>query len=142
MTISESMVEWLRGYEGGFELTDEISTDRLEEAEPEAFGVFKAPGGGYTEFVDGSRDVAAYYLFLARQPSQTEGLRLDAHEWLEGLERWIRAKNMRRELPDLGECRTCFNVRVTNSYAPENQTDAGITYQLGMEIDYFEGVTA
>lgn len=141
MTVSESVVEWLRGYEGGFELTDTIGTDQLE-AEPEAYGVFKTPGGTVTEFIDGSRDVSVNYLFLARQPSQTDGLRKDAHEWLEGLEGWIRAKNMRRELPALDEGRACFNVRVTNSYAAEVQTDAEITYQLGMEINYFEGVTA
>lgn len=137
MTISEAVVKWLRGYEGGFELTDAISTDLLE-AEAEAYGVFKSPGGAVNEFVDGSRDVTVNYLFLARQPSQTNGLRTDAHEWLEGLEQWIRAQNMRGKLPDLGTGRTCFGVNVANSYAAEEQTDAEITYQLTLAINYFE----
>lgn len=137
MTISEAVTEWLRGYDGGFELTDAISTDQLE-AEPEAYGVFKMPGGAVTEFVDGSRDVTVNYLFLARQPSQTDGLRKDAHEWLEGLEKWIRTQNMRRKLPELDGGRTCFDVSVANSYAAEEQTDAEITYQLTLSINYFE----
>lgn len=137
MTISEAVTEWLRGYDGGFELTDMIGTDQLE-AEPEAYGVFKSPGGIITEFVDGSRDVTVNYLFLARQPSQTDGLRKDAHEWLEGLEGWIRTQNMRRKLPELDGGRTCFAVSVANSYAAEEQTDAEITYQLTLAINYFE----
>lgn len=137
MTISGAVVEWLRGYDGGFELTDAISTDQLE-AEPEAYGVFKTPGGAVTEFVDGSRDVTVNYLFLARQPSQTDGLRKDAHEWLEGLERWIRAQSMRRKLPALGNGRSCISVRVASSYAAEEQTDAEIVYQLTLAINFYE----
>ncbi len=141
MTISGAVVEWLRGYNGGFELTDAISTDQLE-AEPESYGVFKTPGGAVTEFVDGSRDVTVNYLFLARQPSQTDGLRKDAHEWLEGLERWILMQNIRRKLPALGNRRECYGVSVANSYAAEEQNDAEITYQLTLAINYFEEAMA
>lgn len=137
MTVSAAITEWLKGYEGGFELTDAISTDLLE-GEPEAYGVFKAPGGNIKEFVDGSRDVTVNYLFLARQPSQTDGLRQGAHEWLEGLEGWIRAQSVRRNLPDVGAGRTCFGVSVASSYAAEEQSDSEITYQLMLAINYFE----
>lgn len=137
MTVCEAVVEWLKGYGGGFELTDIIGTDQLE-AEPVAYGVFKMPGGSTEEFVDGSRDVTVNYLFLARQPSQNDGLRKDAHEWLEGLERWIRAQSMRRKLPELDQGRHCTGVSVANSYAAEEQTDAEITYQLTLAINYYE----
>ena len=137
MTVSAAVIDWLKNYEGGFELTDDISTDQLE-AEPEAYGVFKMPGGAATEFVDGSRDVTVNYLFLARQPSQTDGMRKDAHEWLEGLERWIRTQNIRRRLPELDAGRKCIGVSVGGSYAAEEQTDSEITYQLTLAINYFE----
>lgn len=139
MTISEAVVAWLKGYEGGFELTDAIGTDQLE-AEPEAYGVFKTPGGSTEEFVDGSRDVTVNYLFLARQPSQTDGLRADAHEWLEGLEMWIRAQSMHRKLPELDQGRHCTGVSVASSYAAEEQTDAETVYQLTLAVNYFEEV--
>lgn len=137
MTISGAVVEWLKDYDGGFELTDVIGTDQLE-AEPEAYGVFKSPGGITTEFVDGSRDVTVNYLFLVRQPSQTDGQRKDAQQWLEGLETWIRTQNMRRKLPALDGGRSCCGVSVASSYAAEEQTDAEITYQLTLAITYFE----
>lgn len=141
MTISEAVVAWLKGYEGGFELTDAVSTDLLE-AMPEAYGVFKSPGGTIEEFIDGSRDVTVNYLFLARQPSQTDNMRNDAHEWLEGLERWIRAQSMRRKLPELDQGRHCTGVSVANSYAAEEQTEAEIVYQLTLAINYFEEAMA
>lgn len=137
MTICAAVVEWLKGYSGGFELMDAVNTDLLE-ATPEAYGVFKMPGGSTEEFVDGSRDVTVNYLFLARQPSQTDGMRQDAHEWLDGLERWVFMQNIRRKLPALDDGRECYGVMVANSYAAEEQTDAEITYQLTLAINYFE----
>lgn len=137
MTVSAAVVEWLKGYDGGFELTDTIGTDQMD-ATPEAYGVFKTPEDSIEEFVDGSRDVTVHYLFLARQPSQTDGLRKDAHEWLEGLERWIWTQSMRRRLPVLDQGRHCNGVRVSNSYAAEEQTDAETVYQIGLEINYYE----
>ena len=137
MSIGESIAAWLKGYDGGFELTDQISTDRLE-ATPEAYGIFKAPGDETRRFVDGSRDATVHYLFIARQPAQTNRMRIGNHEWLEGLERWIREQTMRRALPDLGAGRTCFAVTVADSYAAEEQSDAEITYQISVAVEYFE----
>lgn len=137
MTVSTAVVEWLKGYEGGFELTDTIGTDQMD-ATPEAYGVFKTPEDSIEEFVDGSRDVTVHYLFLARQPSQTDGMRKDAHEWLDGLERWIWAQSMRRRLPALGGGKSCISVSVANSYTAEEQTESETIYQLTLAITYFE----
>lgn len=138
MTVSQAVVEWLNGYDGGVELADSVGIDHLE-AEKESRGVFKAPGGRIEEFINGSRDVTANYIFCVRQPAQTNDLRKDANEWLEGLEKWVCARDMQRQLPDLQESgREIYQVRVTNTYAPEDQTDAEITYQLGLAVLYFE----
>lgn len=137
MSIGESVAAWLKSYDGGFELTDQISTDRLE-ATPEAYGIFKAPGDETRRFVDGSRDATVHYLFIARQPAQTDRMRIGNHKWLEGLERWIREQTMRRALPDLGAGRTCFAITVADSYAAEEQSDAEITYQISVAVEYFE----
>lgn len=137
MTVSESIINWLRGYEGGLELVDEIRTDQLSE-ESEAYGIFKTPQDSEEVFVDGSRDVTVHYLFLVRQPSQTDGIRRDNQAWLEGLEEWIRKQNRLRCLPEMDQGRSCFGVTVTNSYAAEEQDNAETVYQLGVAISYFE----
>ncbi len=136
MTISESVIEWLHGYEGGFELIGEIKTDQLSE-DAESFGVFNTPRDSEVVFVDGSRDVTVHYLFLARQPSQTDDMRQSNQAWLEGLERWIRQQNRLRVLPEMDQGRTCFSVSVTGSYAAEEQNSAETVYQLGVAISYF-----
>lgn len=137
MSIGESIAAWLKGYEGGFELTDLISTDRLEAA-PEAYGIFKMPSDDVQDFLDGSRDVTAHYLLMARQPAQTNRMRVSNHEWLEGLEGWIRRQAMARNLPELGNGRVCYTVSVADSYAAEDQNDAEITYQISVAVNYYE----
>lgn len=164
MTITESITAWLHGYAGGIEAGDLISTDQLAAAPSEgkvanplglqageagrgrsnrrfgsrAFGVFKAPGDTVREFVDGSRDVTAHFLFLARQPSQTDGMRVGNQAWLEDFERWVRAENMARNLPQLDESRSCYAVNIAGSFAMETQTESESVYQITLAISYFE----
>ena len=138
MTITESITAWLHGYAGGIEAGDLISTDQLAAAPSEAYGVFKSPGDTVREFVDGSRDVTAHFLFLARQPSQTDGMRVGNQAWLEDFERWVRAENMARNLPQLDESRSCYAVNIAGSFAMETQTESESVYQITLAISYFE----
>lgn len=147
MTITESITAWLKGWEGGIEVEDLISTDQLAAAPDEAYGVFKAPGDTATEFVDGSRDVTAHFLFLARQPSQTDGMRVGNQAWLEDFERWVRAQNMARQLPVLDDeednsepfvSRSCYAVSIAGSFSMETQTESESVYQITLAISYFE----
>ena len=141
MTISESIIQWLRGYSGGIEATDKITTDQLS-ADGETYAVFKSPGDIIKNFVGGSRDVTAYYLFICRQSSQTNDMRISNQAWMEGLEHWIRAQNLKRKLPDLGQGRTCWGVSIANSYTMQEQTDSGTVYQFSIEINYHEEASA
>ena len=137
MTISESIIKWLRGYSGGIEATDKICVDQLA-ADNETYGVFKAPGDIVTEFVGGARDVTAYYLFICRQMSQTDAMRISNQAWMEELEAWIRAKNLARDLPQLDNGRSCYAVAIANSYTMQEQDDDGTIYQFSIEIHYTE----
>lgn len=135
MTVLEAAAQWLRGYEGLEGM--EFSVSRLE-AETEACGLFRAPGGGETVFVDGSRDVTACFLLWVRFPAQTDALRREAHEWLDGLEAWIRAQNRRGSLPELGGGRVCFGVSVSAGSAPGEQTEDEIFERLTLAVSYQE----
>lgn len=137
MTISESIIEWLRGYSGGIEATDKITVDQLA-AQDETYGVFKAPGDTVTEYIGGARDVTAYYLFVCRQPSQTNDMRISNQDWMEALEEWIRAQNIARNLPQLEGKRSCWGVSIANSYTMQEQDDDGTVYQFSIAINYSE----
>ena len=137
MTISESIIAWLKGFPGGISASDRICVDQLASS-PGAYGVFKAPGDTITEFIGGARNVTAYYLFVCRQPSQTNALRISNQAWMEELEKWIRRQNLAQNLPDLEENRKCLGISIANSYTMQEQDDAGTVYQFSIAIDYFE----
>ena len=139
MTISESIIEWLRGYSGGIEATDRITVDQLGTND-ETYGVFKAPGDQVTQYIGGSRDVTAYYLFICRQPSQTNDMRISNQAWMEDLEAWIRAQNISRNLPQLEGKRSCWGISIANSYTLQDQSDSGTIYQFSIAINYTEEV--
>ena len=137
MTISESIIRWLRGFSGGIAATDKISIDQLP-ADSDVYGVFKSPGDVTTNFLGGSRDVTAYYLFITRHSSQTNEMRAANQAWMESLESWIRKQNLARNLPELGDGRTCWSVSIANSYTAQEQDDDGTVYQFSIEINYHE----
>lgn len=139
MTISESIIEWLRGYSGGIEATDKITVDQLA-AQDETYGVFKAPGDIVTPYIGGAQDVTAYYLFVCRQPSQTDAMRISNQGWMEGLESWIRAQNIARNLPILEGKKHCWGISIANSYTLQEQDDDGTVYQFSVAINYTEEV--
>lgn len=132
MSISEAVKAWLAGFEGL-----EILSDRLA-ADAEAAGLFRAPDTTETVFVDGSRDVTAYFTFAVRRGSQTDDLREDNEDWLEGLERRVRTKNLSRDLPETGDGRTIYAVSVSGTYNMDDQTDADTTWSVTLAVSYYE----
>ena len=138
MTVGESIITWLYGF-GDIAPTDRIETDQLG-GEAGSFGLFKEPTLEETVFIDGTRDVTAYYYILARQSNKSDAARIGNQAWMEALEGWVRAKNLARELPDLGGGRTCYAVGVSvASHMPESEENGTADYQLTVRINYTEG---
>lgn len=137
MTISESIIAWLKDFPGGIDADDKVSVDQLSAIDG-AYGVFKAPGDVVTGFVGGARDVTAHYLFVCRHPSQTNAMRISNQAWLEELEKWIRSQNLAGQLPELECGRVCTGISISNSYTLQEQSDAGTIYQFSIAINYFE----
>lgn len=132
MSISKSIAEWLNGYAEDAEIID---IDQLA-AVPEAYALFRSPETIVTPFVNGSRDVSAYYQYVIRRQSQTEAQREENAEWLEDLERWIYAQVIKRNLPTLGKGMECVKVEVTGGLALETQNLSESEYQVMLHINY------
>lgn len=137
MTITQSIIEWLAGYDGGIEVDEGVNTDMLA-ANAEAYGLFRTPGNVVTEFVHGGRDVTTYLNLIVRQPSQTESMRRSNQAWMEQLERWVREQNMRRSLPHLNGGRECYAVAIANSFYMQEQTETESVYQIAIAVHYTE----
>jgi len=138
-TVSESIITWLCGY-SGIASADTVSTDQVGE-EAVSMGLLKAPGRNETVFVDGSRDVSDFYLFRAKRAAQQNDMRVDNQAWLEGLEAWVRECNFTGTLPQLSGGRLCYALRVSESSYQIEASETEITYQIGLEITYFEPKT-
>lgn len=138
-SISESIILWLTGY-SGITSAEKVDTDQVGE-EAVSLGLLKAPGRNETIFVDGSKEVTAYYLFRARRAAQQDNMRIDNQEWLEALESWVWGCNFTRTFPQLSGGRQCQSVRVSQSSYVLEAGETEITYQIGLEINYSEPKT-
>lgn len=137
MTITESVIEWLNGFDGGIEVDEGVNTDQLA-ANAEAYGIFRTPGDIVTVFVHGGRDVATYLNLIVRQPSQTETMRRSNQAWMEHLDRWVRTQSALRNLPQLDGERECYAVSVANSFYMQEQTETESVYQITLCVHYTE----
>lgn len=137
MTITQSVIEWLNGFDGGIEVDEGVNTDMLA-ANAEACGLFRTPGNIATDFVHGGRDVTEHLNLIVRQPSQTESMRRSNQAWMEHLERWVRSQNIRRSLPVLDNGRECFAVAIAGSFYMQEQTETESVYQIAIAVHYTE----
>ena len=135
-SVAESLVTWLLGY-GGILAAERVDTDQVGE-EATSMGVLKAPQRNVETFVDGSKDVTAYFLFRARRAAQEDETRVSNQEWLEAFETWVRERSFQRNLPSLSGGRSCYSVAVSESAYVLTAEDAEIVYQIGLEVTYHE----
>lgn len=136
-TISGAIIQWMYT-NGTIDIDEDISTDQLE-AMATAYGLYKTPQTTITPYADGTRDITAYYRFLARQRAQTERERAESGEWLEAFEAWVRARNVARVLPTLPEGLYCQSVGIVGSASVEAQEGGQAIYQLSFSINYIDG---
>ena len=69
-------------------------------------------------------------------------MRVDNQEFLDGLEQWVRAQNLSRNLPSLTNGRACHSINVDEaSYLLEVTATGESIYQLGIELSYSEPKT-
>jgi len=132
-SVAESLVTWLLTYSG----ISAVTTDQVGE-EATSMGVIKSPGRNVEYFVNGDKEVTAYFLFRARKSAQMDDMRVNNQEWLEAFETWVREQSFTRSLPTLTNGRTCQAVSVSESAYLLQADESDIIYQIGLEVVYYE----
>lgn len=136
MTVSQSIITWLCT-NPTVDVDTDVSTDFLA-AQALAMGLYKTPQANVTQYVNGDRDITAYYNFLLRQRNSQEKKREDNQAWLETLEKWVQAQNIARTLPIMDSGQDCQRVFIANSfYMVNTETNEGV-YQLTIGINYIQ----
>lgn len=139
MTVSQAIVTWL--YTNATISVDDVDTDLLA-ASAAAYGLYKTPQTNVIQYVDGTRDVTAYYTFHVRQRSNVEATRQDNQAFLETFENWVRAQSRAQTFPSLTAPLKCQRVFIANTFsALEKETDETI-YQLTLGINYLDKTAA
>jgi hypothetical protein len=133
MTISESIIEWLEGY--NLKVLD-VETEQLE-AVSEAYGFFKQPERNIEYFIDGSQKITEYYTFLTKQDSNLNIQRVSNGEFLESLEEWVEDKNFNEDFPTLTNG-IVTDIAIANSFYVQEQNEETAVYQLSLEIIYIK----
>lgn len=130
MTISQSLIEWLKEYN-----PIAIDTDRQSDKSM-TYALAKEPIVNIKRYLSGKREVSENYLFTARLESQMNTDRIDNGAWFEGLERWVEEQYNLGNLPNVEGVR---KVSVTSSFYVGMADAHTSVYQVGLEIIYTVG---
>lgn len=134
MTVSQAIVTWLYT-NNTIAADDTVDTDTLA-ANAAAYGLYKTPQTSIIPYVDGTRDITAYYTFMLRQRSNEDTKRQSNQAWLEALETWVQSKRRSRTLPTLTAPMYCEDIFVANSFSMTDAEADESVYLLTLGINY------
>ncbi|MGX8833965.1 hypothetical protein ACWG0P_07100 [Amedibacillus sp. YH-ame6] len=134
MTISESIIEWLRGF-SGLDVAEVIETELLGGSIGENV-LSKSPTNIVNMFADGSQRRTEYYSFYAKKSSQLNDERITNDKFFEELESWIDDCNYNENYPTLDKKRVCEEVTVSGSYYLFENNEHESIYMLTIQIQY------
>ena len=136
MTVSQAIVTWL--YTNTAIAVDEtVDTDTLA-ANAAAYGLYKTPQTNVIPYVDGTRDVTAYYTFHVRQRANVETTRQSNQAFLEALESWVQAKRRAHALPSLTAPLYCQDIFIANTFSMTIAESDEAVYQLTIGVNYID----
>ncbi len=134
MTVSQSLISWLRGFNTDIRRINKINTG-IQPAAVEDFAVVKEPTVNVKKDVFGDEEVTAHYTIMARLPSNSDPDRVDNEAFGEAMETWILNKNHLKEYPDIDGYKVT-NISVTTPfYAGKTETNNSV-YQMTVALKY------
>lgn len=129
MTISESIIKWLKTFE-----KKKIETDSLRSASA-SYGLFKLPQVNTKKDILGNEKRTEYYTFRVRLDSKLDPDRINNQKYMELLTEWISEQNTEGNYPKL-EAGRCEEVSVTTAFFVEKAENDTSIYQLTIGIVY------
>lgn len=130
MTISQAIVQWLKGYENL-----KIDTNHIQDG-ADKYGLFKSPSRDTKNFIDTEYEITEYYQFLAKQSFLSDSERKEADEWLEELTYWADDYAYNYEYPELDKGRKIEKIEITGNPYPMETDDKEALYQISLLITY------
>lgn len=137
MTVSESIINWLKGFKPQeYWNMKSIQTD-IHPAKEFSYSLAKEPTQNVKSFISGKKIITGYYTIHARLPSQENADRVDNAAWGELLEKWITEQNQKKQFPEI-EGATVNKVSVTTPFYLGTTETSDSIYQMTVSINYVE----
>lgn len=136
MTVSESVIEWLKRFEteGGRGI-GHVETDALKAATV-SYGLAKTPQETIKKYLSGKEEHTVHFQFSARMDAKTNADRIENQNWLDALTDWIQQRDQEKDYPILREGSSCTGIRITSPYYAGQGNMDNVTYMLTVAIKY------
>lgn len=131
MTISESIINWLKSFE-----KSKIDTDSLKSTSA-SYGLFKLPQVNSKKDILGNERRTEYYTFRVRLDSKLDPDRINNQKYMEQLTEWVYEQNLKGNYPKL-DTGTCEEISVTTAFFVEKVENDTSIYQMTISIVYIK----
>ncbi len=134
MTVSESVIRWLKGFDADRLAT--VSTD-MQTAEVKSYSLIKEPQQNVQHFLSGRKIVTDYFTLMARLSNRTDAARVGNSGFGEALEKWIDAQNRAGKYPVVEDA-VVQEISVTTPFYVGQTQEHENLYQLTIAIRYMK----
>lgn len=135
MTVSESIINWLYGFNSEeFWSMPKIDTD-LQGAKVDSFSLIKEPVQNVKSYVSGRKVYTEHYMIRARLSSNLDIERIENLGFGEVLEEYVKAKNLAEEYPNIPDAKVRSIGVTTPFYLGVTENNNSI-YQMTIAIQY------
>lgn len=135
MTVSESIIEWLKTFSsvehGNME---QIDTER-QSPEVDSYSIVRAPVQNVKHYLSGKKEYTDHYALQARLSNQSDADRIDNNSFGEALENWVKEKDHLGEYPELADAIVRSVGITTPFYVGRTETNNSV-YQMTIAIKY------
>lgn len=134
MTVSESVIRWLKGFDAS--RLKNINTDMLA-ADVKSYALIKEPVQNVQSFLSGRRIITDHFTLMARLSSKTNGTRIENSGFGETLADWISIQNASGNYPDV-EGAKVQEISVTTPFYLGQSEENDSLYQMTVAIKYMK----
>lgn len=135
MTVSESIIRWLKQ----FEASDNSGMERIDTdiqcPEEYTYSLVREPVQNIKKYLSGKKIYTDHYTLQAFLPSQYDPSRVHNNSFGEELEKWIRKQNDNKYFPEISGA-TVKNVRITTPFYVGQTRENDSIYQMTIAIMY------
>lgn len=135
MTISSSLITWLKGFTYNSKPMKAIDTD-IQSANTTTYSLAKEPIKNVKAYLSGRKEITEHYTLVARLPSQTEPSRAENVSWGEALEVWVEIQNKAGNYPETDTGITVKGISVTTPFVIGVTNTNNSLYQMTVAIKY------